>query len=72
MLSGSAAHRSATTPRSTPRPALLLRRVSIEQALKESVRQLTKNNNGYPATPAMAARVANQVWSLTEIAALLD
>jgi len=28
--------------------------------------------NSDPATPAMAAGVANHVWSLTEIAALLD
>ena len=33
---------------------------------------LTKANGGYPTTPAMAAGVANHVWSLTEIAALLD
>ncbi len=33
---------------------------------------LTKSRNGYPTTPAMAAGVADHVWSLTEIAALLD
>jgi IS1 family transposase len=33
---------------------------------------LTKANHGYPTTPAMAAGVPNHVWSLTEIAALLD
>lgn len=33
---------------------------------------LTKTAGGYPTTPAMAAGVANHVWSLTEIAALLD
>jgi IS1 family transposase len=33
---------------------------------------LTKANNGYPTTPAMAAGVAGHVWTLTEIAALLD
>lgn len=33
---------------------------------------LTKARNGYPTTPAMAAGVADHVWSLTEIAALLD
>ena len=33
---------------------------------------LTKANNGYPTTPAMAAGVADHVWTLTEIAALLD
>ncbi len=33
---------------------------------------LTKAANGYPTTPAMAAGVADHVWTLTEIAALLD
>ncbi len=33
---------------------------------------LTKKNNGYPTTPAMAAGVADHVWTLTEIAGLLD
>lgn len=33
---------------------------------------LTKANHGYPTTPAMAAGVANHVWTLTEIAGLLD
>jgi len=33
---------------------------------------LTKARNGYPTTPAMAAGVADHVWTLTEIAALLD
>ena len=33
---------------------------------------LTKAANGYPTKPAMAAGVANHVWTLTEIAALLD
>jgi IS1 family transposase len=33
---------------------------------------LSKANNGYPTTPAMAAGVADHVWTLTEIAALLD
>lgn len=33
---------------------------------------LTKAAGGYPTTPAMAAGVANHVWTLTEIAALLD
>jgi IS1 family transposase len=33
---------------------------------------LTKARNGYPTTPAMAAGKADHVWSLTEIAALLD
>jgi hypothetical protein len=33
---------------------------------------LTKANNGYPTTPAMAAGVADHVWTLTEIAGLLD
>ncbi|MBA2550450.1 MAG: DDE-type integrase/transposase/recombinase [Nocardioidaceae bacterium] len=33
---------------------------------------LTKAAGGYPTTPAMAAGVADHVWSLTEIAALLD
>jgi len=33
---------------------------------------LTKANNGYPTTPAMAAGIADHVWTLTEIAALLD
>lgn len=33
---------------------------------------LTKANGGYPTTPAMAAGVAKHVWTLTEIAALLD
>jgi IS1 family transposase len=33
---------------------------------------LTKVRNGYPTTPAMAAGVADHVWTLTEIAALLD
>ena len=28
--------------------------------------------NPYPRTPAMAARIADHVWTLTEIAALLD
>jgi len=32
----------------------------------------TKANNGYPTTPAMAAGVADHVWTLTELAALLD
>ena len=35
-------------------------------------KSLTKVNNGYPTTPAMAAGVADHVWTLTEIAALLD
>jgi len=33
---------------------------------------LTKARSGYPTTPAMAAGVADHVWTLTEIAALLD
>lgn len=33
---------------------------------------LTKAANGYPTTPGMAAGVADHVWTLTEIAALLD
>lgn len=33
---------------------------------------LSKAANGYPTTPAMAAGVADDVWTLTEIAALLD
>lgn len=33
---------------------------------------LTKARNGYPTTPAMAAGVADHVWSLAEIATLLD
>ncbi len=33
---------------------------------------LTKARNGYPTTPAMAAGVADHVWTLTEIAGLLD
>ncbi len=33
---------------------------------------LTKAAGGYPTTPAMAAGVADHVWTLTEIAALLD
>lgn len=33
---------------------------------------LTKANNGYLTTPAMAAGVEDHVWSLAEIAALLD
>jgi hypothetical protein len=33
---------------------------------------LTKAAKGYPTTPAMAAGVADHVWTLTEIAALLD
>jgi hypothetical protein len=32
---------------------------------------LTKAAGGYPTTPAMAAGVANRVWSHREIAALL-
>jgi IS1 family transposase len=33
---------------------------------------LTKAHKGYPTTPAMAAGVDNHVWTLREIAALLD
>lgn len=33
---------------------------------------LAKSHNGYPTTPAMAAGVADHVWTLREIAALLD
>ena len=33
---------------------------------------LTKRANGIKTTPAMAAGVADHVWSLTEIAGLLD
>jgi hypothetical protein len=33
---------------------------------------LTKANHGYQTTPGMAAGVADHVWTLTEIAALLD
>jgi hypothetical protein len=33
---------------------------------------LTKRVNGTKTTPAMAAGVADHVWSLVEIAALLD
>jgi len=33
---------------------------------------LTKANGGYPTTPAMAAGVADHVWTLVEIAGLLD
>ncbi len=33
---------------------------------------LTKARGGYPTTPAMAAGVADHVWTLTEIAGLLD
>jgi hypothetical protein len=32
---------------------------------------LTKAANGYPTTPAMAAGVADHVWTLAEIAGLL-
>jgi len=35
-------------------------------------RTLTKANNGYPTTPAMAAVVADHVWTLHEIAGLLN
>jgi len=33
---------------------------------------LTKANGGYKTTPAMAAGKADHVWTLQEIAALLD
>src|SRR5437588_12719857 len=33
---------------------------------------LTKARSGYPTTPAMAAGKADHVWTLEEIAALLD
>ncbi len=33
---------------------------------------LTKANHGYPTTPAMAAGVADRVWTLAEFAGLLD
>lgn len=33
---------------------------------------LTKAANGYPTTPAMAAGVSDHVWTLVEIASLLD
>jgi hypothetical protein len=33
---------------------------------------LTKARKGYPTTPAMAAGVADHVWSLEEIAGLVD
>ena len=33
---------------------------------------LTKANHGYPTTPAMAAGVSDHVWTLAEIASLLD
>jgi IS1 family transposase len=33
---------------------------------------LTKANGGYKTTPAMAAGVTNRVWTLTDIAGLLD
>lgn len=33
---------------------------------------LTKSAHGYPTAPAMAAVVADHVWTLTEIAGLLD
>ncbi|HZJ07513.1 MAG TPA: IS1 family transposase [Nocardioidaceae bacterium] len=33
---------------------------------------LTKARGGYPTTPAMAAGVADHVWTLTEMAGLLD
>jgi hypothetical protein len=33
---------------------------------------LTKAAGGYPTTPAMAAGVANRVWTHRDIAALLD
>lgn len=33
---------------------------------------LTKARNGYPTTPAMAGAFADHMWSLTEIASLLD
>jgi hypothetical protein len=33
---------------------------------------LTKDAGGYKVTPAMAAGVANHVWTCHEIAALLD
>ena len=32
----------------------------------------TKAAGGYPTSPAMAAGVVDHVWSLTEIAGLLD
>ena len=33
-------------------------------------RTLTKSNNGYPTTPAMAAGISDHVWSIEEIIAL--
>src|SRR5207237_10064045 len=33
---------------------------------------LTKARKGYPTTPAMAAGIADHVWTLEEIAGLLD
>lgn len=33
---------------------------------------LTKANRGYKTTPAMAAGVTDHVWTLIEIAGLLD
>jgi len=33
---------------------------------------LTKAANGSPTTPAMAVGVADHVWTLSEIASLLD
>lgn len=33
---------------------------------------LTKKAGGCPTTPAMAAGLADHVWTLSEIAALLD
>lgn len=49
-----------------------MRRATCTTTFARPRKTLTKAANGYPTTPAMAAGVADHVWTLAEVAGLLD
>jgi len=67
---------SAASPRLTngfsKKVENLAHAVSLHYNFARPHKTLTKARDGYPTTPAMATGAADHVWTLTEIAGLLD